>query len=191
MMKSIACPGCAHEFSVEPDADLAHLVCPHCEAAIPEQVARGLSGAAEELALGFKPGQQLGNYIIEALLGSGGMGVVLRGRQLSLNRSVAIKILSKDLAKNALFVNRFDREATVLASLNHPNIVSVIDRGHEGEAYFIVMEYVEGETLRTAWAGRENSRRSRCCESANKSSPAWNTRTGAAWCTATSSPATS
>ena len=93
--KKVTCPGCAHEFSVQSDADLAHLVCPHCEADIPERAVRGLSEAAEDLALGFKPGQQVGNYVIEALLGSGGMAVVFRGRQLSLNRNVAIKILSK------------------------------------------------------------------------------------------------
>ncbi len=146
--KRVTCPGCAHEFSVLSDADLAHLVCPYCEAEIPERAVRGLSEAAEDLALGFKPGQQVGNYVIEALLGSGGMAVVFRGRQLSLNRNVAIKILSKDLAKNKLFIQRFSSEAAVLASLNHPNIVSVIDRGHDGDAYFIVMEYVEGETLK-------------------------------------------
>jgi serine/threonine protein kinase/formylglycine-generating enzyme required for sulfatase activity len=146
--KNVTCPGCAHEFNVEPGADLAHLVCPHCEAKIPRRAVRGLSEVAEDLALGFKPGHQLGNYVIEALLGSGGMAVVFRGRQLSLDRTVAIKILPKDLAKNKLFITRFDREATVLANLNHPNIVSVIDRGREGETYFIVMEYVEGETLK-------------------------------------------
>ena len=146
--KKVACPACAHEFSVQSDADLAHLVCPHCEAEIPEQAVRGLSEVAEDLALGFKPGQRLGNYVIEALLGSGGMAVVFRGRQLSLNRSVAIKILPKELAKNKLFIQRFTSEAAVLANLNHPNIVSVIDRGREGETYFIVMEYVEGETLK-------------------------------------------
>jgi serine/threonine protein kinase/formylglycine-generating enzyme required for sulfatase activity len=124
------------------------LVCPHCEAEIPERAARGLSEVAEDLAPGFKPGQQLGNYVIEALLGSGGMAVVFRGRQLSLNRNVAIKILSKDLAKNKLFVRRFSSEAAVLANLNHPNIISVIDRGCENETYFIVMEYIEGETLK-------------------------------------------
>ena len=146
--KNVTCPGCAHEFTVEPDADLAQLICPHCEARISEQAAQDLSEAAEDVAPGFKPGQQLGNYAIEALLGSGGMAVVFRGRQLSLNRTVAIKILPKDLAKNKVFVQRFATEATVLANLNHPNIVSVIDRGCEGETYFIVMEYVEGETLK-------------------------------------------
>ena len=144
----VTCPGCAHEFSVRPDEDLAHLVCPFCEAEIPEQAVRGLSEAAQELALGFKPGHRIGSYVVEALVDSGGMAVVFRGRQLSLNRTVAIKILSKDLAKNKHFIQRFSSEAAVLANLNHPNIVSVIDRGHEGEAYFIVMEYVEGETLK-------------------------------------------
>ena len=109
---------------------------------------RGLSEVAEEIAPGFKLGQRIGNYVIEALIGSGGMAVVFRGRQLSLNRIVAIKILPKDLAQSKLFVQRFAREAAVLANLNHPNIVSVIDRGCEGETYFIVMEYVEGETLK-------------------------------------------
>ena len=93
--KRVTCPGCAHEFSVPPDADSAHLVCPHCEAEFTEQAVRGLSEVVEDLALGFKPGQQLGSYVIEALLGSGGMAVVFRGRQLSLNRNVAIKILSE------------------------------------------------------------------------------------------------
>ena len=146
--KNVTCPGCAHELSVEPDADLANLVCPHCEAKIPPQAVRELSEVAEDIALGFKPGQQIGSYVIEALLGSGGMAVVFRGRQLSLNRTVAIKILPKDLAKNKLFIKGSTREATVLANLNHPNIVSVFDRGCEGETYFIVMEYVEGETLK-------------------------------------------
>jgi len=191
MVNKITCPGCAHEFSVKPDADLAHLVCPHCEAEITEQAARSLSEANELLALGFKPGQQFGNYVIEALVGAGGMGVVFRGRQLSLNRQVAIKILSKHLAKNKLFIERFDREATVLASLNQTNIVSVIDRGHEGEIYFIVMEYVEGETLKDRLNREGNSRRSTCSRSANRSSPVWNMRIGAAWCIATSSRATS
>jgi formylglycine-generating enzyme required for sulfatase activity/tetratricopeptide (TPR) repeat protein/predicted Ser/Thr protein kinase len=148
MGKRVTCPGCAYEFSVGPEADLAHLVCPHCEAAIPEGAARGLSEVVEDLAPGFRPGQQLGNYVIESLLGSGGMGVVFRARQLSLNRAVAIKVLPRNLAKNKMFVQRFDREATVLANLNHANIVTVFDRGREGDNYFIVMEYVEGESLK-------------------------------------------
>jgi serine/threonine protein kinase/formylglycine-generating enzyme required for sulfatase activity len=145
---TLKCPTCAHMFKVPPGADLLRLVCPHCKARIPEEALRPEDEVAEELAPGFRPGQRLGNYVIESLLGAGGMAVVFRGRQLSLNRHVAIKILPKEFAKNRLFVERFESEAAVLASLNHANIVSVIDRGREAETYFIVMEYVEGETLK-------------------------------------------
>jgi len=144
----IRCPTCAHEFTVGKGADRSHLSCPHCEVDIPESALRAASEVAEELAPGFRPGQRIGNYIIESLLGTGGMAVVFRGRQLSLNRHVAIKILPEQLAKTKLFIERFESEAAVLANLNHPNIVGVIDRGREADTYFIVMEYVEGETLK-------------------------------------------
>ena len=144
----IQCPACAHKFQVGSDADLSDLTCPRCEAEIPEEALRGIAEIAEELAPGFRPGQKLGNYVIESLLGAGGMAVVFRGRQLSLNRHVAIKILSGQLARNKMFVERFESEAAVLASLNHRNIVGVIDRGMEDDTYFIVMEYIEGETLK-------------------------------------------
>ena len=146
--KKVQCPACAHEFELRSGADLLRLVCPHCEAPIPESALKNESAIVEEIAPGFRPGQRLGNYMIESLLGAGGMAVVFKGKQLSLNRHVAIKILPKDFAKNKLFVKRFEGEAAALASLNHANIVNVIDRGREGETYFIVMEYVEGETLK-------------------------------------------
>jgi len=146
--RKVQCPACAHEFELRSGADLLRLVCPHCEAPIPESALKDKSELAEEIAPGFRPGQRLGNYVIESLLGAGGMAVVFKGKQLSLNRHVAVKILPKDFAKNKLFVERFEGEAAVLASLNHANIVNVIDRGREGETYFIVMEYVEGETLK-------------------------------------------
>ena len=145
---TLKCPTCAHMFKVPPGADLLRLACPHCKARIPEDAFRPEDEIVKEIAPGFRPGQRLGNYAIEALLGAGGMAVVFKGRQLSLNRYVAIKILPKEFAKNRLFVERFESEAAALASLNHANIVSVIDRGREGDTYFIVMEYVEGETLK-------------------------------------------
>ncbi len=145
---TLTCPTCAHIFKAPPGADLLRLTCPHCRARIPEDALRAPEQIVQELAPGFRPGQRLGNYTIDTLLGAGGMAVVFRGRQLSLNRNVAIKILPKEFAKNRLFVERFEIEAAVLANLNHANIVSVIDRGREGETYFIVMEYVEGETLK-------------------------------------------
>ena len=147
-VKKIQCPACAHELAVSAGADLAHLTCPHCEAEIPADAFRAEEEIAAEIAPGFRPGQQVGNYVIKSLLGSGGMAVVFLAKQLSLNRDVALKILPKESAENRMFVKRFESEAATLANLNHPNIVSVIDRGHEGDTYFIVMEYIEGETLK-------------------------------------------
>src|SRR5262245_5790429 len=91
------------------------------------------------------PGDKLGTYEILSLLGKGGMGEVYRARDSQLNREVAIKVLTPALANDADYLSRFQREAQVLASLNHPNIAAIY--GLEGNA--IVMELVEGETLRT------------------------------------------
>ena len=81
-------------------------------------------------------------------LGSGGMGEVYLARDKRLDRDVAIKYLSIQYAKDLAFVQRFDREAKSAASLSHPNIVSVYDRGQTEDKHYIVMEYVPGETLK-------------------------------------------
>ncbi|MDQ3871744.1 MAG: serine/threonine protein kinase, partial [Chloroflexota bacterium] len=93
-------------------------------------------------------GQELaGRYRLEALLGAGGMATVYRARDLRLERPVAVKVLSPNLAADETLVRRFEREARFLAAVNHPSIVKVYDVGEtEGEAFF-VMELVEGETL--------------------------------------------
>ena len=92
-------------------------------------------------------GTQLGFYEIIALLGKGGMGEVYQARDTKLKRDVAIKILPDEFARDADRVNRFQREAEVLASLNHQNIAGIYDLQHSGETQFLVMELVEGETL--------------------------------------------
>src|ERR1700756_5637532 len=92
-------------------------------------------------------GQQLGSLEITALLGKGGMGEVYRARDTKLKRDVAIKILPDEFARDADRVNRFQREAEVLASLSHPNIAGIYDLQQTGETRFLVMELVEGETL--------------------------------------------
>ena len=94
------------------------------------------------------PALELPGYTLEHVLGRGGMGEVWLGRQMSLGRRVAVKVLPPRLAKDPEFVRRFDKEATALASLSHPNIVQIIDRGVAAEHYFFVMEYVEGRSLR-------------------------------------------
>lgn len=87
---------------------------------------------------------------IEGVLGQGGMGVVYRARQPRLDRSVALKILLPSLAARPGFAERFTREARVLAKLSHPSIVGVYDFGEVHGFYFLLMEFVDGVTLRQA-----------------------------------------
>ncbi len=93
-------------------------------------------------------------YELLDLLGRGGMGEVWRAKQTSLHRTVAVKLLPPRLAKDPEFVARFEKEATALAALSHPNIIQIIDRGVAGEHYYFVMEYVEGRSLRDLINGR-------------------------------------
>ena len=92
--------------------------------------------------------------IIE-LIGKGGMGVVYKARQKSLNRLVALKLLAPERVTDAKFAERFAHEAHALAALNHPNIVTIHDFGQAGGFYFLLMEFVDGVNLRQAMkAGR-------------------------------------
>ena len=88
-----------------------------------------------------------GRYRVDDRLGTGGMAIVYRGTDLLLRRRVAIKVLRDQFALDDDFVKRFEYEAQAAARLSHPNVVNVYDFGREGNAYFIVMEIVEGETL--------------------------------------------
>jgi serine/threonine-protein kinase len=93
------------------------------------------------------PGQLLGPYEIQALVGVGGMGEVYRGRDTRLNRTVALKVVSPQLASQEHFRERFDREALTISQLNHPNVCTLFDVGHHEGVDFLVMEFVDGETL--------------------------------------------
>lgn len=84
------------------------------------------------------------------LVGQGGMGVVYKARQRSLNRFVALKILSPQLSGKPGFAERFSLEATALAELSHPNIVTIHDFGKAGDFYYLIMEFVDGANLRQA-----------------------------------------
>lgn len=90
---------------------------------------------------------RLGGYEVIKVLGKGGMGAVLLGRQVSLDRKVAIKIMHKNLSQNPGFVARFTREAYAAAQLTHHNVVQIYDIGEEKGTHFFSMEFVAGQSL--------------------------------------------
>jgi len=98
-------------------------------------------------------GATIGTYRLEATLGQGGMGVVFRALDTKLNRSVSVKFLSDTLA-DAAGRRRFQREAQMASSLNHPHILTVYDAGEVAGRQYLVTEYIDGGTLRE-WIGRE------------------------------------
>ena len=93
------------------------------------------------------PGKRLGPYEILSAIGAGGMGEVYRAKDTRLDRIVAIKVLPPHLADSPELRERFEREARTIASLNHPHICTLHDIGHQDGTDFLVMEYLEGETL--------------------------------------------
>jgi len=97
--------------------------------------------------MGLREGTKLGTYEILSLLGAGGMGEVYRARDAKLQRDVALKILPDKMARDAQRMARFEREAQVLASLNHPNIAAIYGLEESNGVRALVMELVEGETL--------------------------------------------
>ena len=92
-------------------------------------------------------GKRLGPYEILSGIGAGGMGEVYRAKDTRLNRIVAIKVLPSHLADSPELRERFEREARTIASLNHPHICTLYDVGHQDGTDYLVMEYLEGETL--------------------------------------------
>src|SRR5256712_2279876 len=91
--------------------------------------------------------QRFGSFEVLSIVGRGGMGEVYRARDTKLKREVAIKILPEEFSRDRDRVARFQREAEVLASLNHPNIAAIYDLEEAEGARFLVLEFVEGETL--------------------------------------------
>ncbi|MGB0645884.1 MAG: serine/threonine protein kinase [Bradymonadia bacterium] len=97
----------------------------------------------------FMTGQVLGGrYELIEVLGEGGMGVVYRARQTSMDRDVAVKVLSSNFSQNPQMIRRFEKEARVVSKLSHPNTVSVFDYGQSNDVLFLVMELLEGQTLK-------------------------------------------
>jgi serine/threonine protein kinase len=99
-------------------------------------------------------GTTLNHYHVLSLLGAGGMGEVYLARDRRLDRTVALKILPVDLARDPERMQRFEREARAASALNHPNVATIHDVGESDGLHFIVMEHVEGETIAARIAGR-------------------------------------
>src|SRR6185503_17003523 len=95
----------------------------------------------------LQPGTQLGPYRVLEPLGEGGMGEVHKATDTRLNRTVAIKVLAARFSEDLEMRQRFEREAKAIAALNHPHICTLYDVGKDGATDFLVMEYLEGETL--------------------------------------------
>jgi serine/threonine protein kinase len=128
-------------------------------------------------------GAKLGPYEIVSSLGAGGMGEVYRARDTRLDRTVAIKILPTHLSSSSELNARFRREARAISSLNHPYICHLYDIGSQDGTAYLVMEYLEGETL--AQRLRKGAIRSgRRCSMGCKSRKHWQQRIVQASCTA-------
>ncbi len=113
----------------------------------------------------MQSGTRLGHYEILSAIGNGGMGEVWRARDTKLGREVAIKTLPEEFAKDADRLARFEREAKLLASLNHSNIAAIHGMEEDKGTHFLVLELVEGDTLadRNPRKLRRERRPSHCC----------------------------
>jgi serine/threonine protein kinase len=133
-----------HDLLERPD-DGQKLSVPLFEAEAPAE--RQHLGRISQRLMPLSAGASLGPYKILAPIGAGGMGEVYRARDTRLGREVAIKVLPEAFARDADRLARFDREARAVSSLNHPHICVLHDIGNQDGIAFLVMEYIEGETL--------------------------------------------
>lgn len=140
------CPDCGNQL---PEGSLRDL-CPSCllKQAFASRTFEESGKSAEPPPPPEEIADRFPQFEITECLGRGGMGVVYKARQKSLNRWVAIKILAPEKVGEEAFAERFVREAQTLAQLNHPNIVTVFDYGDTEGLYYIVMEFVDGVNLR-------------------------------------------
>jgi len=132
--------------------------CPRCNSPATEETLREFGGVCPKCLLQFseeKDAPAFPSLEIVEMIGQGGMGVVYKAVQKSLGRTVALKVLSPQLSTDPEFVERFTREARALAQLNHPNIVGIYDSGIHDRVPYLVMEYVDGKSLRQLLAAKD------------------------------------
>ncbi len=154
--KVVYCTGCTTKFNVFTAEGGSTVACRKCGTQIPvpvrltQRLLPG-EGVAPRVAPVEGPdpllGKTLGGYRIQDRIASGGMGVVYRAQQLSLDRVVSLKVLPPHLTKDPTYVKRFLREAKAAGRLQHPNIIQVYDIGEAEGTYYFSMEYVEGQSL--------------------------------------------
>ena len=135
MQFTFACPKCTSRLEVDAELSGSFAECPGCRTSLHIPEPR------------ISPGTTVGGFRLERLLGRGGMGDVFVATQLSMDRQVAVKILSAALTSDQAFVDRFLVEVRTAAKLEHPNIVTAFDAGEDAGTYYLAMGYVEGETL--------------------------------------------
>lgn len=132
----IFCPECQNIFPVEPDKDKSFCLCPKCQNRIKLENGKVF------------PGVVLGDFLVENLISSGGMGAVYVARQLSLDREVALKVLLDKFGGSPEYIETLLHEARAAAKLNHPNIVQAYAVGEEDGVFYFAMEYIRGETYK-------------------------------------------
>nr|MBA2482758.1 protein kinase [Planctomycetota bacterium] len=145
--RTMACPVCGHGFVASDPSKT--LTCPQCHTSFNQSSGRLSTPDSPQAGADPLIGRNLRGCVIDRKLGEGGMGSVYHASQLSLERSVAIKVLPPDLARNRNFIQRFEREAKSLAKINHPNILHIYDFGEEQNLslYFMIIEFVDGKDL--------------------------------------------
>ncbi len=148
---SVKCPNCDTRVPIPSDLTEAgekRVVCSNCGVNLRLQRKQPPAPASTGASTTQINALLIPGYRLIGRLGKGGMGSVFSGMQTSSNRLVAIKVLPPSSAAHPDLVLRFEREARTLASLTHPNIVQIIDRGRVGKLYYFVMEYIPGRTLK-------------------------------------------